>query len=89
MAEKIGNQMTKNKVNFLHSCIPLAVSVFAAMVTNIWPHPQVELVSEGTPRVLRLHYKNLVTSKEGSFECNTVSIIIMYISCVVYYVLYR
>lgn len=36
-------------------------------------HCQVELIEEGTPRKLRVHYKHLDTGEDASIECNTVS----------------
>jgi len=37
---------------------------------------QVELIEEGTPRKLRVHYKMLETGEETSIECNTVCVIL-------------
>ena len=38
-------------------------------------HFQVELIEEGTPRKLKVHYKLLETGEEKSIECNTVSLL--------------
>ena len=39
---------------------------------------QIELIEEGTPRKLRVYYKHLDNGEEGSVECNTVSILLVW-----------
>ena len=39
---------------------------------------QIELIEEGTPRKLRVYYKHLDSGEEGSVECNTVSILLVW-----------
>ncbi|KAJ7353844.1 thioredoxin reductase [Desmophyllum pertusum] len=56
MAEKIGDDMINHGVKFKRPAIPT----------------KVELIEEGTPRKLRVHYKSLETGEESSIECNTV-----------------
>lgn len=56
MAEKIGNNMQKQGVKIKRPAVPT----------------KVELIEEGTPRKLRVHYKHLDTGEDASIECNTV-----------------
>jgi len=56
MAEKIGIDMQNHGVRIKRPAIPT----------------KVELIEEGTPRKLRVHYKLLETGEEASIECNTV-----------------
>ncbi|XP_015763830.1 PREDICTED: thioredoxin reductase 3-like isoform X1 [Acropora digitifera] len=58
MAEKIGNDLENHGVHIQRPAVPT----------------KIELVEEGTPRKLRVHYKFLETGEETSIECNTVSI---------------
>ena len=44
---------------------------------------KVELIEEGTPRKLRVHYKMLETGEETSIECNTVCLIFVVVVVVV------
>ncbi|KAM7432941.1 thioredoxin-disulfide reductase [Porites harrisoni] len=56
MAEKIGNEMQTQGIKMKRPAIPT----------------KIELIEEGTPRKLRVHYKHLETGEESSIECNTV-----------------
>lgn len=56
MAEKIGNDLENHGVQIQRPAVPT----------------KIELVEEGTPRKLRVHYKFLETGEETSIECNTV-----------------
>lgn len=56
MAELIGNDMVTRGIKIKRPAVPT----------------KVELIEEGTPRKLRVHYKHLNTGEESSIECNTV-----------------
>ncbi|XP_022778370.1 thioredoxin reductase 1, cytoplasmic-like, partial [Stylophora pistillata] len=56
MAELIGNDMINHGIKIKRPAVPT----------------KVELIEEGTPRKLRVHFKHLDTGEENSIECNTV-----------------
>ena len=57
MAEQVGKYMEEHSVKFMRGFVPT----------------KIELIEEGTPRKLRVHYKEVATGDEKSEEFNTVS----------------
>ncbi|XP_071478717.1 thioredoxin reductase 1, cytoplasmic-like [Diadema antillarum] len=56
MAEKIGTYMEKHHIKFIRKAVPT----------------KIEMVEEGQPPTLRVHYKKTETGQESSIEVNTV-----------------
>lgn len=78
MAEKIGDYMATDGTKFLKKCVPTKVSVLliimgVAFTCCVGVVFQIELLSEGPPRVLRVHYKNTETGEANTEDFNTVS----------------
>ncbi|XP_041457959.1 thioredoxin reductase 1, cytoplasmic-like [Lytechinus variegatus] len=56
MAEKIGSYMEKHHVNFIRKAVPT----------------KIEMVKDGQPPTLRIHYKKTESGDESTIECNTI-----------------
>lgn len=56
IAEKIGNYMEKHGTKFIRKAVPT----------------KIEMVKEGTPPTLKVHFKRTEGGEESSIECNTV-----------------